>query len=88
MSDPENFLEYSNFIADLRHGNLEHYARMIENRDCKIMISFPGAIPMQDAVGYIDWCKENCNERYFVYNEYYIFFKTEEDAMAFKLRWL
>ncbi len=88
MSNTDTILDYNCFLADLRSNGLEHWARVVEKTDCKIMISFPKNISSDRETEYIIWCKENCNARYFVYNENHVFFKTEEDAIAFKLRWL
>lgn len=33
------------------------------------------------------WCKENCNDL-FLFGPGQVSFRTEEDAMAFKLRWM
>lgn len=85
--NPEASLEYNNFIADLKSNRLEHWANIIQNTGCKVMIGLPENIWAGQDAEYAIWCKENCNERYFVYNENYVFFETEEDALAFKLRW-
>ena len=86
--DSELKLDYNSFIEELETHRLGHYSRKIKESGCKIMIAFP--IELVEAgkdTEYSKWCKANCNEKYFVYNEHYVFFKTEEDAIAFKLRW-
>ena len=45
-------------------------------------------VPSQIDEEYDKWCEENCINKYYVYNENYAFFETEEDAMAFKLHWI
>lgn len=87
MSKLETNLDYDLFIADLKSHNLGHYARKIKRSGCSIMVKFQGTIDMRRDEEYSKWCKTNCNEKYFVYNENYVFFQTEEDAVAFKLRW-
>ena len=40
----------------------------------------------------VEWCEENCKDHYvfghFSYNGPFVYFKSEEDAAAFKLRWM
>jgi len=80
-------IEYNSFMGDLESHNLEHWAKVIRQSGCKVMIELLDTNIGID-IEYNKWCKENCNDKYFVYNENYIFFETEEDATAFKLRWL
>lgn len=86
--DPEASLEYNNFIADIINHHVPRWAKDIKESGCKIMIAFPVMRPSGVDQKYGKWCKANCNDKYYVYNENYVFFKTEEDAMAFKLRWI
>ena len=79
---------YNKFIKRLKRNRLSHYARIIENSGCKIMVVFDYRVLSEMDKEYNKWCKENCSGKYFVYNENYAFFDIEEDAVAFKLRWL
>ena len=78
---------YDKFIKNLKKNRMAHWARMLENSGCKIIVAIDD-MPSEMDEEYTKWCLENCNDSWFVYNENYVFFDTEEDAMAFKLRWL
>ena len=80
-------IEYNSFIADLESNNLGHWARILERTRCKIIVKLLNTDLGIDTE-YNKWCKANCNNKYFVYNETYAFFETEEDAVAFILRWI
>ena len=80
-------IEYNAFMADLESHNLEHWARIVKQSGCTIIISLLKDTDLGIYTEYDKWCKENCNDKYYVYNETYVFFENEEDALAFKLRW-
>ncbi len=80
--------DYQEFIDYLNTNRLAHCARMIQNGGCKIIVAINREISSEHDVIYGNWCNENCSGKYFVYNENYVFFDIDEDAVAFKLRWI
>lgn len=80
--------EFDHLMKLMKRNNLAHYARMIENTKCRILVEFDISRPSSMDEEYNEWCKENCTGDYYVYNEYCVFFELEEEAVAFKLRWL
>lgn len=80
--------EYNAFMRELESNNLAHWARGIKKSGCKVMVFISTAdYPSDVDKEYEEWCKKNCINKYYVYNENYAFFETEEDALAFKLTW-
>lgn len=80
--------EYDELIQYMRSNRLDHCARMIERSGCRVIVFIDRRVPSDFNVAYDDWCRDNCFEKYYVYNENYVFFDCEEDAMAFKLQWM
>lgn len=80
--------EFNTLMIELESDNLGHWVRIIKRSGCDVVVSFLKDTELGINTEYSKWCKENCNDKYFVYNETYVFFKTVEDAMAFKLVWL
>ena len=80
-------VDYDEFIAHLNEHRLGHCARMIVNSGCRIIVAVDADVASEMDHEYNIWCRENSLDKYFVYNENYVFFDTEEDAIAFKLMW-
>ncbi len=76
-------LTIEEFRKRLIKDNLAHWARGYDNEYSCYVVDV--LVEIQEAK---DWCKENCTGWYSVYNENYTVFTLEEDAMAFKLRWV
>ena len=89
----ESLNAYDRFLNALKRLGPKRYVKLVENNPCRILVRFEWedySHKKDSSIDneYIQWCGSNCEGQFYVYNAYYVLFEIEEDAMAFKLRWL
>ncbi len=80
------------FIEDLKNGRMGHYVYMYVEKSYTLAVYIENGFAYGVSTGQIKefnkWCNENCNGDWSVYNEFWVVFELDSDAIAFKLRWL
>lgn len=77
------------FIYDLEANDLYHYAKIYKDPIWRhfVFIENHSGCGLTYERQLISWCEENCKKEYSVFNGCIAVFESNEDALAFKLRW-
>jgi len=80
------------FIEDLKNDRMGHYVYMYVEKSYTLAVYIENGFAYGANTGQIKefnkWCNENCNGDWRVYNEFWVVFELDSDAIAFKLRWI
>lgn len=80
------------FFEQLKKDRLGHYIHIYAAKILTLAVCIDIELENRASDGwekeFFAWCTENCNGYWSVYNEFWVLFELDSDAMAFKLRWI